>query len=179
MAPAAIKRMVGSDWFVTGFPTLGAVGGIGFGVCLSVAISAALRATGVEAVPSLTGAFLMGIGGVSGWGLGDALAQREHRKRFLAAIRNRGSPDEITVRFDLSDAGLSIVTPQTTQLFTYEAILEVIETAKAWLIQVDTTTIYLPKRAFSDREWELRFIRQMLGRMKPEARDRSDKPALA
>lgn len=78
--------------------------------------------------------------------------------------------------FALTDNGLDIDTQRIRYLVSYEAILEVMETATAWLLQVDVTTINLPKRAFGDRASELAFVEQLLARMKPEAQARSDKP---
>lgn len=176
-APAAVTRMLGSELFVVGYQVVGVIAGLVTGVLLSIALNTALLASGAAAAPSTTGELLMGIGAISGWSWSLSLAQRTHRKRFLAAIRKRGAPVELAVTFALTDDGLGIDTQRIRYQISYEAILEVIETAGAWLLQVDTMTIYLPKRAFEgDRTTELAFIQQLLDRMSPDAQARSDKP---
>jgi hypothetical protein len=177
VAPAAITRMLGSELFVQGYQAVGVVVGLVAGVLLSIALNKALPASGAAAPPSSIGGLLTGIGAICGWAAGLSLAQRAHLKRFLAAIRKRGTPAEIAVTFALTDKGRNIDTQRIRYLIAYEAILEVIETATSWLLQVDVTTINLPKRAFGgDRATELAFIEQMLDRMNPEAQARSDKP---
>ena len=176
-APAAVTRMLGSEWFVIGYQVVGVVAGLFIGVLLSIALNTALLASGAAAAPSSTGELLTGIGAIFGWALGLSHAQRAHRQRFLAAIRKRGAPPEAAVTFALADAGLNIDTQRIRYQIAYEAILEVIETASAWLLQADTTTIYLPKRAFGgDRMAEIAFIEQLLNRMNSDAQARSDKP---
>lgn len=177
MAPTAITRMLGSELFVQGYQAVGVVVGLAAGVLLSIALHTALLASGAAAPPSSTGEILTGIGAICGWASGLSLAQRAHLRRFLAAIRERGTPTELAVTFALTDEGVDVDTQRIRYLISYEAILEVIETATAWLLQVDVTTINLPKRAFGgDRATELAFIEQLLDRMNPDAQARSDKP---
>lgn len=169
--------MLGSESFVLIYQVAGVLAGLVLGVFLSIALNSVLLATGSEAPPSSSGELLTGIGAICGWSLGLSRAQREHRRRFLAAIRERGTPSEMNATFALGEAGLIIDTPRISYRVTTDAILEVIETATAWLIQVDITTVYLPKRAFEDADSERAFLEQLLASLLPEARDRSDKPS--
>lgn len=177
MARTAITRMLGSELFVQGYQAVGVLVGLVAGVLLSIALNSALLASGAAHPPSFTGELLTGIGAICGWAAGLALAQQAHLRRFLAVIRKRGTPTEMAVTFALTDEGLNIDTRRIRYLISYEAILEVIETPTAWLIQVEITTINLPKRAFGgNRASELAFVEQKLTRMNPDAQGRSDKP---
>jgi hypothetical protein len=177
VAPAALTRMLGSELFVQVYQGVGVAVGLVAGVLLSIALNSVLLASGAAPPHSSTGELLTGIGAICGWAAGLSLAQRAHQRRFLAAIRKRGTPAELAVTFALTDDGLDIDTGRIRYLIAYDAILEVIDTATAWLLQVDVTTINLPKRAFGgDQASETAFIEQLLERMKPEAKARSDEP---
>ena len=56
---------------------------------------------------------------------------------------------------------------------TGSAIQEVIRAPEHWLLQVDTITIILPRRAFADEAAERPFLGAILERMAAEARERS------
>lgn len=173
----AITRMLGSELFMQWYQAAGVVIGLVAGVSLTIVLNTAFIANGAAPPPSSTGELLTGIGAIFGWASGLSLAQRVHLKRFLRAIRERGTPTEIAVTFVLTDEGLSIDTQRIRYLISYDAILEVIETATAWLLQVDVTTINLPKRAFGgDEAMELAFVDQLLNLMNRDAQIRSDKP---
>ncbi len=175
-APAAVRRVLGSETFVLIYQVAGIVAGLLAGVLLSIALTSVLLAAGATAAPSLSGELITGIGAISGWAFGLSRAQRAHQRRFLAAIRKRGSPREIAATFELKGSVLKIATPRVTYHLSSNAILEIIEAAHAWLIQVDITTFYLPKRAFPNEMQEHAFIEQLLDVMEPDAKARSDRP---
>jgi hypothetical protein len=177
LAPAAVGRMLGSEIFVQLYQGVGVAVGLVAGVSLSIALHTGLSASGAAAPPSSTGEILTGLGAICGWAVGMSLAQRAHLRRFLKAIRERGTPTQLAVSYALEDQGLSIDTGRIRYAISYEAVLEVIETPTAWLLQVDVTTFNLPKRAFSgDRATEFAFMERLLAGMTPQAQARSDKP---
>lgn len=177
VAPMAITRVLGSELFMQWYQAAGVLVGLIAGVLLTIVLNTAFIASGAAPPPSSTGELLTGIGAIFGWASGLSLARRAHLKRLLEAIRKRGTPPEIAVTFVLTDEGLSIDTQRIRYLISYDAILEVIDTATARLLQVDVTTINLPKRAFGgDEAMERTFIDQLLNRMKRDAQIRSDKP---
>jgi hypothetical protein len=53
-------------------------------------------------------------------------------------------------------------------------VLDVIRAPEHWLVQADTTTIILPRRAFADEQAERQFLRALLEHIPPEARERSN-----
>jgi hypothetical protein len=170
VAPAAVSRMLGSELFVQVYQSVGVAVGLIAGVLLSIALNSVLLTSGSAPPHSSTGEILTGVGAICGWAAGLALAQRAHLRRFLAAIRKRGAPMELAVTFSLADEGLEIDTRRIKYLIAYDAILEVIETKTVWLLQVDVTTINLPKRAFGcDQAIERAFIDKLLERMNPQA----------
>lgn len=153
-SPVAVARMLGSESFVLIYQVAGMVGGLLLGMILAIALSSLQRATGAEQLSWLTGELVTGIGAICGWSWGLTRAQRAHRKRFLAAIRSRGAPTKMAATFALGEAELSVDTPRVKYQIPFGVILEVVETSKAWLIQVDLTTFYLPKSAFHNKERE-------------------------
>jgi hypothetical protein len=175
-APVAIRRVLGSETFVLIHQVAGIVAGLLAGVLLSIALTSVLLAAGAAAAPSSSGELIIGIGAICGWALGLSRAQRAHQRRFLAAIRKRGGPREIAATFGLEGSVLKIDTPRVAYRVSSDAILDIIEAAHAWLIQVDITTFYLPKRAFGNETQEHAFIEQLLEIMEPDARARSDRP---
>lgn len=177
VTPKAVPRMLGSEVFVQGYQAAGVAAGLAIGGLLSMAINALLGANGKAPLPLTTGVILTAVTTIYGWAIGLTLGQRAHLKRFLAAIRRRGTPTDLAVTYALAAGGLSTDTQRIQYLIAYDAILEVIETSAAWLIQVDVTTFNLPKRAFhGDRASERAFINELLERVTPEAEARSDKP---
>lgn len=171
VAPAATARMIGPQRFVLIYQIVGVSAGMLVGALLSAWLPAAFAAFGSR-VPVLLEPLML-VFGLLGWSLGLSRAQSLHRAKFVAGIRRRGMPAEVTMSFAIEDAGLRIATPRMTYCIAWDAVLELVETSRAWLIQADNLTFVLPRRAFSDKLQEKAFLARLLGRVRPEVKARS------
>jgi hypothetical protein len=113
------------------------------------------------------------VGAVVGWEMGEKLGLAQGFRRFLAAVAERGAPAAFPTRFRLADDGFHIDNGRLAHVAAWAAVLEVFEGPQHWLVQIDTVTVALPKRAFATREAERAFLRELASRMTPGARARS------
>jgi hypothetical protein len=173
LAPLAHARTVGSELFVIGYQAAGVLLGVLGGSLLTSYIPLAFR-WGDYLVPTWAPMqWLIVLCGITGWAFGATLAQSHHRTRFLAGIRLRATPDSMPASFAVEDRALRISTPRVEYAVAWDAVLEIIPSPAAWLLQVDLTTFQVPKRAFADEAQERAFVGKLLERVRPEVRERS------
>lgn len=177
LAPIAHARMVGSQGFVLAYQVIGAVLGLFIGMLLQGFVPLAFIWGGYLVPTWLPIQALIVICGIIGWSTGLRLAQKRHQARFLAGIRRRGTPDSVQASYRIEDAGWRLTTPRIDYLIAWDAILEIVPAPEDWLVQVDTITYFLPKRAFANAGAEKAFLGDMLQRVRPEVRERSREAA--
>jgi hypothetical protein len=176
--PIAQARMVGSQWFMVGYQFAGVLAGMMLSSILAQMLPFILRPFGVEAdwgdqwLVSL--AILLELTGtVMGYAIGFNLAAKRHGRKFLAGIKARGTPETAAFTYSLEPDAFVVSNGRLTHRVAWPALQEVIRAPEYWLLQVDTITIVLPRRAFGDEAAEREFLSAILERMAPEAHERS------
>ena len=176
--PVAQARMVGGQKFMAVYQFVGLFAGMVLSSILAQLLPFILRPFGTEAdwgdqwLVSLA-IFLELLGTVLGYAIGWNLAVRRHAKKFLAGVKARGSPEALTFTYAIEPDGLAVSSERIAHRLPWAAILELIRAPEHWVVQVDTLSVILPRRAFADEAAERAFIGAVLDRMAPEARDRS------
>jgi len=173
LAPVAHARIVGSQRFVFLYQAAGMVLGMLAGAIVGGIVTLPLQLAHFPLAEWVPMDALLVVGGIAGWGLGLAQAQKRHRAKILAGIRARGTPPAVAVDYAITDEFLRIATPRVEYRIAWAAILEVIDGGEAWLVQVDLTTFIVAKRAFGDEAQQRSFLADLLGRVRPEVRERS------
>jgi len=112
--------------------------------------------------------FLM-IGGI----VAVSLYARLHMRGFLRALRKLGTPERSRSHFRFDDAGLSIENGRIFYRVPWSVVLLVAPTRTHWLIQVDTTTFAIPRRAFANSMDEQAFVELARNSISEAARNRS------
>lgn len=87
-----------------------------------------------------------------------ALYARLHMRGFLNALRKLGSPELSRSRFLFDEAGMAIETGRVSYRLPWSAVLFVASSRTHWLVQVDTTTFAIPRRAFAQLSDEQAFV---------------------
>src|SRR5688500_18706179 len=105
--------------------------------------------------------------------VGRQAAIRRQAAKFLAGVKARGTPDTVRFTYTIEPEGLAVASERISHRLAWHAIQEVIRAPEHWLLQVDTITIILPRRAFTDERAERRFLHTILDRIGPDARERS------
>jgi hypothetical protein len=177
LAPIAQARMIGSQWFVLAYQIAGLLLGITLGTWLAFRVPIAMVVQDWLVPTYLPVQGLIVLCGVIGWSTGLSLAQWRHRAKFLAGIKARGTPDSVRASYAVEDAGLRITTPRVDYSIAWDAILEIVPSPETWLIQVDTITYLLDKRAFADPQAERAFLAEVLQRIRQDVRERSKEAA--
>ena len=109
------------------------------------------------------------IGGVAAiW-----LYARLHMSGFLKALRKIGSPGVVSSRFRFTEDEIAINTDRMSYRTPWSAVLLIAPTPAHWAIQVDTTTLAIPKRAFASPADEQAFIELAKACLGEDARARS------
>ena len=114
---------------------------------------------------------------VAGFALAWNAATRRHAAKFLAGVKARGTPETLRFTYTIEPVALVVASDRISHRLAWHAILEVIQAPEHWLLQVDTLTIIVPRRAFADEQAERAFLRTVLERITPEARERSGEAA--
>ena len=102
-----------------------------------------------------------------------SLYARLHMRGFLKALRKLGSPATSRSHFRFDDAGIEIETGRVSYRCPWSAVLLVAHSPRHWLIQVDTTTFAIPKRAFASPVDEQAFVELAKNAISESARQRS------
>lgn len=112
---------------------------------------------------------------VAGLIVGIVLALRSiaHRqtRTFIAALRKIGSPPSLRTRYRFDDQGIETQSERASHRVPWSAALFVMPSKDYWLIQADTLTVIVPKRAFAGDAEEQAIL--------DFARDHLDQAALA
>lgn len=172
-APIAQARMVGSQAFVWLYQGLGLAVGLALGTLLAFKVPIVFWVQDWIVPTFLPIQALIVFGGVFGWATGLNLAQKRHRAKFFAGIKKRGAPESVVARYAVELEGLRITTSRISYLVAWDAILEIVPSPDAWLVQVDLTTLLLARRAFADDAQQRAFLGEVLAHMRPEAREQS------
>jgi len=112
-------------------------------------------------------------GGILGLMAALRILSRRHLTGFLHGLRRMGSPATFATRFRFDDEGISVDNERLSHRAPWNSVLFVIPAPEHWLIQIDTTTLAVPCRAFADAESEKAFLRLASERLTDSARERS------
>jgi hypothetical protein len=113
------------------------------------------------------------IGMMGGLVLALRVYARRHTTGFLAALRKLGSPELFPTRFRFDDEGLAADGGRVSHRIAWPAVLFVVPSREHWLVQADTLTLAVPRRAFADAAAEQAFLDLAEARMSEDARRRS------
>ncbi len=118
-----------------------------------------------------------GIFSILGFILGAVLAisfyNRVQLGGFLKGLRRLGSPDFLSTRFRFDETGLEIDTDRVSYRLPWTAVQLFLPSSKHWLLQADTTTFAIPRRAFARPEDEQAFVELAKNCLTEAARNRS------
>ena len=98
---------------------------------------------------------------------------RRHLDGFLGSLRRMGSPEVFPTRFRFDESGIDIDNDRLSHRIAWQAVHFMLPTAEHWLIQVDTMTLVVPRRAFADTADEQAFLDLAAAQMSDVARGRS------
>ena len=102
-----------------------------------------------------------------------AYVQRQSRG-FLAALRKMGSPPLFPTRFRFGPEAIDIDSGRVAHRIAWSAVLFIAPGREHWLIQADTLTIAVPRRAFADAAAEQAFLDLAEASLSKDARQRSN-----
>ena len=112
-------------------------------------------------------------GMVVGLGIGLRLYSRRHLTGFLGGLRKMGSPPLFPTQFRFGPDGIETVNERVSHRIAWPAVLFVVPSRDHWLLQADTLTLAIPRRAFADPAAEQAFLDLVQARISDEARSRS------
>jgi hypothetical protein len=101
------------------------------------------------------------------------ILQRQQLRGYLNGLRKLGSPGTFPTRFRFDDQGIAVDGSRHRYQVPWSSVLFVIPAPKHWLIQIDTLTLAVPCRAFSDAASERAFVDLAAQCLGPEAKARS------
>lgn len=81
-----------------------------------------------------------------------------HRRGFLRNLKRLGSPGTIATRFVFGESGISVETDRISHSLPWSAVQLIVRVPDYWLLQVDTTTLAIPRRAFANAADEQAFV---------------------
>ncbi|HZB70429.1 MAG TPA: YcxB family protein [Sphingomicrobium sp.] len=114
---------------------------------------------------------------VAGMTIGLVFGLRAYSKRhmsgFLAELRKMGSPPLFPTHFRFADDAIHIDSGRVAHRIAWEAVLFVLPGRDHWLLQADTLTLAIPRRAFADPGAEQAFLDLVQGHISEAARSRS------
>jgi len=176
--PLAGARMVGSQAFIPVYQFAGIFGGMLLSALFVGLLPWMLYYVGIEAdwgdqwLVSVS-VLIQILATVMGFAIAWNAASRRHAAKFLAGIKARGTPETVRFTYTIEPDALVVASDRISHRLAWQAILEVIQAPEHWLLQVDTLTIIVPRRAFAGEDAEREFLRTVLERITPEARERS------
>lgn len=92
---------------------------------------------------------------------------------FLRGLRKLGSPAALSTHFRFDDAGIAIHTDRLSHNLPWTAVQLFLPSPKHWLLQADTITLAIPRRAFATSDDEQAFVKLAKSCLTEAARDRS------
>lgn len=93
---------------------------------------------------------------------------------FLKGLKQIGSPDVLPTRFRFDDQRISIDTSGVSHSVPWKAVQLVLASPQHWLVQADTTTFAIPRRAFSSSADEQAFVTLAKKRLGDDVLGRSE-----
>ena len=112
-------------------------------------------------------------GAVLGFMLGLRLYARRHVGGLLTGLRKMGSPDLFPTRFRFDDEAIHVDNERLSHRIAWSAVLFVAPGGEHWLVQADTMTLAVPRRAFDEAATEQAFLDFAEARISDDARRRS------
>ena len=94
--------------------------------------------------------------------------------RFRRGLVVRGVPDPLPWMISLETEGLMTRLGGVETRAAWSAISEIFPVGPYWVLLVQGSATFVPKRHFADDRQELAFVRAVLDQLTPEARHRSD-----
>ena len=168
-AAAAHARVYRGEFKGTMWLAVLFVAGIMVGTAAGMAVSAEVPQWG-----SWPTSILSIIGMTVGLLFGLRAYSRQHLDGFLAALRKMGSPAQFPTGFRFTPEAIETVNERVSHRIAWDAVLFVAPGPDHWLVQADTLTVAIPRRAFADPAAEQAFLDLAEARMSDEARRRSD-----
>lgn len=95
------------------------------------------------------------------------------RRAYLRNFPKLGIPTEIDAQFEILPEGLRLTTDRITIFPKWQAIDRVERLAVGWVLSADQLTFLIPRASFADEPAERKFITALVGKLSPEARERS------
>jgi hypothetical protein len=96
-----------------------------------------------------------------------------HMRGFLANLRKMGTPAVYQTHFRFDDDGIAVASQRSSYRAPWGSVLFVIPAPEHWLVQIDTTTLAIPRRIFAAPADEKAFLDLAARNLAPEARARS------
>ena len=96
-----------------------------------------------------------------------------HSRGFLAALRKMGSPPLFPTSFRFGPEAIETENARVSHRIAWDAVLFIAPGREHWLVQADTLTIAVPRRAFADAAAEQAFLDLAEANLSEEARQRS------
>ena len=112
-------------------------------------------------------------GGILGLMAALKVLSSQHLRGFLGGLRKMGSPETFPTRFRFDETGISVDSERLSHRAPWGCVLFIIPSPNHWLIQADTTTLAIPRRAFADSVAEAAFLELAAERLSPDAKRRS------
>ena len=103
-----------------------------------------------------------------------ALYSRLALTGFLKGLKRIGSPDVLPTRFCFDDERIAIETTRVSYSLPWDSVQFVLASRQHWLVQADTTTFAIPRRAFSSSADEQAFVILAKSRLSRDAIARSE-----
>jgi hypothetical protein len=112
-------------------------------------------------------------GGILGLMAALRILARQQLRGFLMGLRRLGSPERFPTRFLFDDQGITVDNSRLSYRLPWSSVLFVMPAPEHWLIQIDTTTLAVPTRAFAGPAEVQAFLDLAQARLSPEARSHS------
>jgi hypothetical protein len=101
------------------------------------------------------------------------ILSRKNIALYLNGLRKLGSPREFPTRFRFDERGMAIDSDRIHHRLPWSSVLFVIPAPEHWLVQADTMTFAVPRRAFMDGAAEQAFLDLVREHLSDAARARS------
>jgi hypothetical protein len=112
-------------------------------------------------------------GGLFGVTAALRILQRQHLRGYLNGLRRLGSPERFPTQFRFDKAGIAVDNSRHRYQVPWSSVLFVVPAPDHWLVQVDTLTLAVPRRAFADGRAEQGFLDLATAHLSSEAKARS------
>jgi hypothetical protein len=147
---------------------------LAFGVGISAGTFAGVAIAVWDPVLGDWATIVLGLAGaVLGFMLGLRLYSRRHLRGILASLSKMGSPPLFPTRFRFEDEAIHVDSERVSHRVAWSAVLFVAPSREHWLVQADTLTLAVPRRAFADAAAEQALLDLAEASLSEEARSRS------